>query len=101
MWGASDGINLLIEPPHNHERQLRYYSGWKAGNFVNYVFTFSVDGKIRIAVLNAPGNFHDSNIADYDLYGKLESIFERDGGKIIVDSAFKVGNDPYLIKSSM
>ena len=59
-----------------------------------------MDGKIRVAVLNAPGNFHDSNIADYGLYEKLESIYNRDGGKVVVDSAYKVGDAPFLIKSS-
>ena len=100
VWGAADGLKLMIEPPKGYNRQLRYYNGWKCEHYVNCAFTFSVDGKIRIAVLNAPGNFHDSNIADYGLYQKLEAIFLRDGGQIVVDSAYKVGNAPFLIKSS-
>ena len=59
-----------------------------------------MDGKIRIAVLNAPGNFHDSNIADYGLYAGLQQVYDNDGGQIVVDSAYKVGNAPYLVKSS-
>ena len=100
VWGAADGLKLLIEPPESYDRQLRYYNGWKASHFINCAFTFSVDGKIRVAVLNAPGNFHDSNIADYGLYEKLEFIYNRDGGQVVVDSAYKVGDAPFLIKSS-
>ena len=100
VWGTADGLKLLIEPPGSYDRQLRYYNGWKASHFINYAFTFSVDGKIRVAVLNAPGNFHDSNIADYGLYERLEFIYNRDGGQVVVDSAYKVGDAPFLIKSS-
>ena len=100
MWGAGDGLKLLIEPPLSYQKQLRYYNGWKAAHFITCVFVFSVDRKIRAAVLNAPGNFHDSNIADYGFYGALEGVYNRDGGKIVVDSAFKVANAPYLIKTS-
>ena len=100
VWGAGDGLKLFIEPPLSYQKQLRYYNGWKAAHFISCVFVFSVDGKIRVAILNAPGNFHDSNIADYGFYEPLETIFIRDGGKVVVDSAFKVINAPYLIKSS-
>ena len=100
VWGAADGLKLLIEPPLSYEKQLRYYNGWKCDHYINCAFTFSVDGKIRIAVLNAPGNFHDSNIADYGLYEGMEFIWEHFNGQVVVDSAYKVGMAPYLIKSS-
>ena len=53
-----------------------------------------------MSVLNAPGNFHGSTMADYGLYGLMEIVFNRDGRHLVVDSAFKVGNAPYLVKSS-
>ena len=53
-----------------------------------------------MAILNAPENFHDSNISDYGFYEPLEHIYLRDGGKVVVDSVFKVINAPYLIKLS-
>ena len=40
-------------------------------------------------MLNAPGNFHDFNIADYGLYEKLEFIYNCDSGQVVVDSAYK------------
>ena len=59
-----------------------------------------MDGKIRSAVLNAPGNIHNSNIVNYGLYAGLQQVYNRDGGQIVVDSGYKVGNAPYLVKSS-
>lgn len=50
--------------------------------------------------MNAPSSFHDSVIADYSLYEKLEYIHNSYGAKIVVDSTFNIGNGPYLIKSS-
>jgi hypothetical protein len=42
---------------------------------------------------------HYSNIADYTgVYEKLEYVFDATGGKIVVDSAFKLRNNPYLIQ---
>ena len=57
-------------------------------------------GKIHICVLNAPGNFHDSTMADYHVYSSLENIFSVTGAKVCVDSAFGSGNREFLVKSS-
>ena len=100
VWGAGDGLKLFIDAPTSYSKQLRYYNGWKCSHYISCVFVFSVDGKIRVAILNAPGNFHDSTIADYGFYTNLEEVYDRDGGKVVVDSAFAVRNAPYLIKSS-
>ena len=35
------------------------------GYYVNSLFVFGPDGKIYLYVLNAPGTFHDSIMADY------------------------------------
>ncbi len=45
---------------------------------------------------------HDSTIADYTrVYDKLECVYEATGGKVIVDSAFKLRNNPFLIRTSL
>ena len=49
-------------------------------------------------LLNAPGNFHDSTMADYGMHDGLQDIFRHCGGKVIVDSAFKMSNADYLVK---
>ena len=69
-------------------------------HFINCAFTFLVDGNIWMAVLNDLGNFHDSNITNYGLHDGLQQVFDRDGGQIVVDSAYKVWNAPFLVKSS-
>ena len=52
-----------------------------------------------MAVVNGPGNFHDSTLSDYGMYEKKKLVYNSFGAKIVVDSAFKIGNAPYLIKS--
>ena len=88
VWGACDGLKLLIEPPQSYSKQRRYYNRWTHGHYISCAFVFSVDGKIRMSVLNAPGNFHGNTLADYCLYGPMEMIYERDGGQVVVDRAF-------------
>ncbi|MFM6171140.1 MAG: hypothetical protein ACKPB4_03205, partial [Sphaerospermopsis kisseleviana] len=59
------------------------------------------DGTIPIAFINCPGSLHDSQIADYgNIYDKLQYVYERDGAKCTVDSAFGNVAREYLIKSS-
>jgi len=67
---------------------------------VNSIFCFAPDGKIKICTINCPGSWHDSTQADYGVYKKLEDVYDRTGGKIVVDSAFQFQVKDYLIKSS-
>ncbi len=51
--------------------------------------------------MNVPGAVHDSQVADYrNIYDKLESVYERDGGICTVDSAFGNVTRDYLTKFS-
>ena len=93
-------MKLLIHSPRSYVKQLRFYNRWKSDHTVKLLLTFSVDNKIRIAVLNGPRCFHDSTLSDYGLYDRLELLFNAFGAKIVVDSAFKIGNALYLNKSS-
>ena len=38
-------------------------------------------------------------MADYGVYEAMEKVFIATGGKVVVDSAFKIGTKEYLIKS--
>lgn len=100
VWGAADGLKLHIQQSGNYLIQNRYYNGWKSCHYINSVFVFGPDGKIKMCTINCPGTWHDSTMADYGIYSKLESIYNDFGGKIVVDSAFNLGNKPYLIKSA-
>ncbi len=49
---------------------------------------------------NSPDTMHDSTLADYgNVYEKLEHIFNETGGKVVVDLAFCLVNNDFLIKS--
>ena len=39
-------------------------------------------------------------MADYGIYATMESIFERTGGKVVVDSAFRLNEFGFIIMSS-
>jgi hypothetical protein len=64
------------------------------------VLCFCPDGTIPIAYVSIPGAVHYSQIADYGVYDKLETVYQRDGGQCTVDSAFGNVNREFLIKSS-
>ncbi len=67
---------------------------------MNCLFVFCPDRKIPLCLLNAPGTFHDSTMADYGIYSGIEYIHTISGGKVVVDSAFNTVSAPYLIKSA-
>ena len=50
--------------------------------------------------MNAPGSIYDSQIAVLGgVYAKLENMFQKTGGRCVVDSAFAKGDYPFLIKA--
>ena len=53
-----------------------------------------------MCLLNVPGTFHDNTMTDYGIYQATEKVYDKTGGKIVVDSAFNIGTKEYLIKSS-
>jgi len=78
-----------------------YYNGWKAGHCILNLFVFSMDGRIILCALNAPGLVHDSTLAEWcGMYDKLEAMYQRTGGVCCLDSAFAAASAPYLMKSS-
>ena len=100
VWGAADGLKLTIQSPTDHTKQNKFYNGWHHSNNINSVFVFSPDGKIRLCLINAPGTFHDSTMADYGIYEGMEHVYDEYGAKVVVDSAFKIGVKDFVIKSS-
>ena len=100
VWGACDGLKLLLEQCTNWSIQNRFYNGWTSDTYVNSVFVFAPDGRIRIATINAPGSWHDSQMADYGVYQKMEELYNKHGAKVVVDSAFNLTSNPFLVKSS-
>ena len=101
VWASMDGIKTPIQQSGSTKMQGYFYNGWKHNHFVTSVFCFCPDGTIPIAHMNLPGATHDSTIADWgDIYNKLESVYDRNGGICCVDSTFRMRNAPYIIKSA-
>jgi hypothetical protein len=100
VLGTLDGLNLSIQSTKDDKVQSIFYNGWTHGHYVSNVFVFGMDGTIQICGLNAPGTMHDSTLADYgNVYEKLEAVFDETGGKVVVDSAFRLANNNFIIKS--
>ena len=66
--------------------QNAYYNGWMCSHYCSNILTFALDGTIIHKILNAPGSWHDSNIAER-LYQKLIHNTPL-GYHIISDTAF-------------
>ena len=66
--------------------QNAYYNGWTCFHYCSNILTFAPDGSILHAVLNAPGSWHDSNVAE-QFYSKLLHN-TPDGYRVISDTAF-------------
>jgi len=96
-----DGMKTPIQQANTTKQQAYFYNGWKHNHYVTSVFCFCPDGTIPIAYMNLPGSMHDSTIADWgQIYDKLENLFQTTGAVTCVDSAFRMKNVPYIIKSS-
>jgi hypothetical protein len=101
VWCTMDELKITLEQSGDALIQERFYNGWTHDHYVSSVLCFCPDGTIPIAYVNIPGAVHDSQIADYgDIYDKLETVYQRDGGQCTVDSAFDNKNREFLIKSS-
>jgi DDE superfamily endonuclease len=101
VYCVLDGVKFYFEQCEDLDEQCMYYNGWLCDHFVGNLFAFSVDGLIIACVLNAPGSFHDSTMAEIGgMYERLQAVYERSGGKCCIDSAFCSVNNPFMIKSS-
>jgi hypothetical protein len=99
-WSVMDGLKLLIQKPGEEAIQNGYYNGWLHDHFVSCVYVFVPSGHIVAETLNNPGSRHDSICAlNGNLYNTLADVYDRDGGKCVVDSAFSQKRCRFLIKS--
>ncbi|KAL0570561.1 hypothetical protein V5O48_011398 [Marasmius crinis-equi] len=89
-FGSIDGLSLAVQTSDDPETENATYNGWKLDHRINNVLVFSPEGTIIDAVLNAPGSWHDSNVA--------RPIFERlhtrvpNGYFLVADTAFPRGS---------
>jgi hypothetical protein len=61
--GFVDGLSIPVQCSESEEAQAADYNGYGHDTRCNNVFAFSSFGKIIYAVLNAPGSWHDSQVA--------------------------------------
>ncbi|EUC53939.1 DDE family endonuclease [Rhizoctonia solani AG-3 Rhs1AP] len=92
-FGFMDGLNLPVTTSSDSDEQNANFNGWLHSHVVSNVIVFSPDGTIMSSVINAPGSWHDSNVA-CPIYTLLR---EQTPGNyfLIADSAFprlNVGN---------
>ncbi|KAG8686021.1 hypothetical protein FRC11_009655 [Ceratobasidium sp. 423] len=85
-FGFMDGLNLPVTASFVDAEQNANYNGWLHSHVVSNVIVFSPDGTIISAVVNAPGSWHDSNVAR-PIYTFLRDK-TPDGFFLIADSAF-------------
>jgi hypothetical protein len=61
---------------------------------------FAPDGTIPTFVLDAPRSLHDSTVANFGgLYTLLTDVYDCNGGKVVMDSAFARVDYDFIIKS--
>ena len=97
---AADGLKLYLQQTGCVIIQERYYNGWKKDHYVSNMLVFAPDGTIPIMAIDAPGNMHDSKVADYgQVYKKLKFLYEAHGAKSVVDAAFLGKLNKWLLKT--
>eukprot|EP00536_Pseudo-nitzschia_multiseries_P016010 jgi/Psemu1/44585/gm1.44585_g len=87
VWGACDGLKLHLQQSGNWTKQNQYYNGWTCGTYLNSVFLFCPDGRIWA-------------YAKYGLYEKMEHMYGLYKAKTVVNLAFRLSTNDYLLRSS-
>lgn len=101
VYAASDGPKLQLKQSGDAVVQEIFYNGRTHDHYVGNVFVFAPSGVIIPCAVNAPGNMHDSCIAEWGaVYDSMQAMYKSTGGRVVVDSAFSRGNYPFLIKSA-
>ncbi|QRW24282.1 DDE superfamily endonuclease [Rhizoctonia solani] len=85
-FGFMDGLNLPVMASGKDNEQNANWNGWLHAHVVSNVIVFLPNGTIMTAVVNAPGSWHDSNVAR-PIYQVLREK-TPDGFFLIADSAF-------------
>ncbi|KJA14855.1 hypothetical protein HYPSUDRAFT_72352 [Hypholoma sublateritium FD-334 SS-4] len=68
-FGVMDSLNLAVQELADQETENATYNGWLHDHFVSSVIAFNSTGLIIACKLNAPGSWHDAQVA--------QPIFEK------------------------
>ncbi|EUC55558.1 DDE family endonuclease, partial [Rhizoctonia solani AG-3 Rhs1AP] len=85
-FGFMDGLNLPVTTSSDEAEQNANYNGWTHSHVISNIIVFSPNGTIMTAVVNAPGSWHDSNVAR-PIYSLLREQ-TPDCFFLLADSAF-------------
>ncbi|KAG9087331.1 hypothetical protein FRC07_012847 [Ceratobasidium sp. 392] len=85
-FGFLDGLNLPVAESSDPLVQNANYNGWLCAHKISNAITFAPDGTIIAAVINSPGSWHDSRVAQEIYMILLDNT--PDGYFIIADTAF-------------
>jgi len=62
-FGTVDGCNLRVLEPTDINLQNAMYNGWLSSTYVSNIIVWLFDGCAGLAILNAPGSWHDSAVS--------------------------------------
>lgn len=97
VWAAANGLKLWVQRSGNYCVHNQFYNRWIYGHYVNSIIVFVWNWRIRISIINCPGTFHDSQMSDCGVYQQMKTISHRTGGKIVLNSVFKIGSGVFLL----
>jgi DDE superfamily endonuclease len=101
VFCVCDGLKLNLQQAGDGRVQNRFYNGWTHGHYITNLFVFAPDGLIISCLVNAPGSVHDSTLADWgNVYESLSKIYDENGGRCVMDSAFAALQHPCILRSS-
>ena len=100
VYLAVDGLKLRLQKPGDDRVQNYFYNGWTSDHYMSNLFAFAPDGTIPTCILDVPGSLHGSTVANLGgLYTLLTDVYERNGGKVVMDSAFARADYDFILKS--
>ncbi|KAG9125242.1 hypothetical protein FRC07_008425 [Ceratobasidium sp. 392] len=85
-FGFLDGLSLPVATSGDPAVENANYNGWLHKHKISNIIAFAPDGTIIYCTINAPGSWHDANVAQ-NVYGKLLEN-TPDGRFLIADTAF-------------
>jgi hypothetical protein len=86
--------------PGEDRFQNYFYNGWTSNHYVSILFAFAPVGTIPACVHDAHRSLHNSTVADFgDLYTLLTDVYDSNGGKVVMSSAFAGADYDVMIKS--
>ncbi|KAG9128413.1 hypothetical protein FRC07_013753 [Ceratobasidium sp. 392] len=85
-FGFLNGLSLPVATSGDPLVESANYNGWLHKHKISNILLFAPDGTIIFCTINAPGSWHDANVAQ-DVYGKLMNNTPR-GYFLIADTAF-------------